>query len=268
MSQPNYYGIIPANVRYHKDLTSLEKFLYCEFTALSNVNGYSNARNEYFAKLYNKDKATISRAISHLEELEFIKIEYDRQGARVVKRRIYPLDIKNTNDKIVNGTETTNDKNVTREQEKLLLTIDKIVKENNSSYEDIIKLIIVSFKKERKEKKDFDIQLQLLAEFGFDKIVASAIESWLIYKKEKQQVYKESGFKTLLNKFKKWQEEFGNDYIIDAIESSMSNNYTGVFPQNKTNNKKLPQQNFEHRHYKKEDFENVLDDLDNPDFEI
>ena len=268
MAQPNYYGIIPANVRYHKELTSLEKFLYCEFTALSNMNGYCSAGNEYFAKLYNKDKATISRSISHLEELKLICIEYDRRGARVVKRRIYPLDIKTTNDKIVNGTETTNDKNITREQEKMLLTIDKIVKENNSSYEDIIKLIIVSFKKEKKERKDIDIQLQMLAEFGFDKIVSSSIENWLIYKKEKQQTYKASGFKTLLNKLKKWIDEFGNNYVLDAIESSMSNNYTGIFPENKNNSKKLPQQNFEQRHYTKEDFENMIDSLDNPDLEI
>lgn len=239
MTNPNYYGIIPANVRYHKELTSLEKFLYCEFTALSNLNGFCSAGNEYFAKLYDKDKATISRAISHLEELKLICIEYEKQGARVTRRRIYPLDIKTTSDKIVNGTETTVDKNITREQEKLLLTIDKIVKENNSSYEDIIKLIIVSIRKDKKECDEWEKQIQLIQQVGFGERVSAAIRAWLIYKKEKRQTYKDTGLKTLLNKLCKWNKEFGDQYVIDAIESSIASNYTGIFPakENKQNQK-------------------------------
>lgn len=231
MNQPNYYAIIPANVRYNPDLSYLEKFLYCEFTALSNLNGYCSAKNKYFASLYEKDEKTISRSISRLEELGFIYIEYDKVGARITQRRIYPLDIKTTSDKIVNGTETTGDKNITREQEKLLFTVDKIVTDNNSSYEDIIKLIIVSFKKENKERKIEDDVIALFPELNQD--VVKSIHDWLLFKKEKHQTYKETGLKTLLNKILKWQKDFGSQYIIDAIEDSISHNYSGIFPAKK-----------------------------------
>lgn len=252
MSNPNYYAIIPANVRYNKDLSYLEKFLYCECTALSNVQGYCNASNEYFAKLYDKDRATISRAISTLQELGFIHIEYERSGARVTKRKIYPLDIKSTNDVIVNCTEIANDKNVTREQEKLLLTIDKIVKENNVNYNYILNNIIKMFSSS-KEKS-------IISSFGFTTNCINAIEEWLQFKKEKNQTYKSKGLETLCQKLYKMQKENGEQYLINAINHSMANNYAGVFAESKfksNSNNKKPEQ----RQYTKEQLNNVYDDV-------
>ena len=46
---PNYFGILPANVRYDKRLKPMEKILYTEITALANKKGYCYATNSYFA---------------------------------------------------------------------------------------------------------------------------------------------------------------------------------------------------------------------------
>lgn len=226
MDTPNYYAIIPANVRYNKNLPYLEKFLYCEFTALSNLNGYCMAKNKYFAELYEKDEKTISRAISHLEEMGFIHIEYEKVGARITKRKIYPLDIKTTSDKIVNGTETTSDKNITREQQKLLSTIDKIVTDNNSSYKYIINLIMLSFNKD----KGIEQNKSLILEYFNNKAIVDAIEKWIKFKAEKKQSYKETGLKGLLTKLKKDANNNGEQYVIDCIEWSISQNYSGIYP--------------------------------------
>ena len=43
--QPNYYSIIPAHVRYDKELKPMEVIMYGELTALSNKYGYSYASN-------------------------------------------------------------------------------------------------------------------------------------------------------------------------------------------------------------------------------
>lgn len=228
MNSPNYYAIIPANVRYNKELTFLEKFLYCEFTALSNVDGYCFAKNKYFANLYDKDEKTISRAISHLEELGYINIEYERSGAKITKRKISISMVKTTSDKIVNGTETTGDKNITREQEKFLLASDKIVTDNNVTYDYLLSLIMYNLPKEQKE---------LIKEYNFDKRVEDKIYAWLQYKKEKKQAYKQSGLRMLLNDINKHCTNDGVENVVDSIENCIKNNYAGLFflkPTNKS----------------------------------
>ena len=75
--KPNYYSIIPANVRYDDELNANAKLLYSEVTALSNKNGYCLATNEYFAKLYNVSPRTITEWIRKLEEKGYIKSEIE-----------------------------------------------------------------------------------------------------------------------------------------------------------------------------------------------
>lgn len=70
---PNYYAIIPADVRYCKELPNGAKLLYGEITALSNAKRRCNARNKYFAELYGVDVGTIQNWIHLLEEHGFIE---------------------------------------------------------------------------------------------------------------------------------------------------------------------------------------------------
>lgn len=67
--QINYYAIIPATIRYNKELKFAERLLYGEITALTNKKGYCFATNRYFSELYNVTVETISRWISHLKKL-------------------------------------------------------------------------------------------------------------------------------------------------------------------------------------------------------
>ena len=119
MNNPNYYAILTSEVRYCPDLSAQEKLLFAEITALTSKDGVCFAGNKYFADLYNLSSVTISRQISNLEKLGFIKIEYEKSGAKVKKRFI-------TINKNVNGKAQTVNKNVNR-------TINKNVKENNTS---------------------------------------------------------------------------------------------------------------------------------------
>ncbi len=72
MQKPNYYAIIPAEVRYSKKLTPNAKLLYAEITALSNKDNVCWASNKYFSNLYNVSTVTISRWISSLVKNNFI----------------------------------------------------------------------------------------------------------------------------------------------------------------------------------------------------
>lgn len=90
MEQPNYYAVIPAEVRYDTELKANEKLLYGEISALANKNGYCNATNTYFSDLYSKHKDTISEWIGNLIKKGYIKTEMERDClGRVKERRIF-----------------------------------------------------------------------------------------------------------------------------------------------------------------------------------
>lgn len=91
MEQPSYYAILTASVRYDNRLTDSEKILYAEITALSNKYGYCSASNNYFAKLYEVSKRTISTRINNLKKLNYLKIELELNGKEVKKRKMYPI---------------------------------------------------------------------------------------------------------------------------------------------------------------------------------
>lgn len=101
---PNYYAVIPANVRYCDKLKPNAKLLYGELTALTNKEGYCWASNQYFADLYNVGASAVSRWFSQLKKYGFIKVEiinnkghYDRkvwiveQAAPLCKKRKGPV---------------------------------------------------------------------------------------------------------------------------------------------------------------------------------
>ncbi|MDU4658725.1 MAG: helix-turn-helix domain-containing protein [Clostridium butyricum] len=84
-----YYAVIPADVRYNKNLKDKAKLLYGELTALANEKGYCWASNSYFAKLYEVSKSTISRLIKNLNEEGYINVELVYEGKEIVGRKIY-----------------------------------------------------------------------------------------------------------------------------------------------------------------------------------
>lgn len=91
---PGYYAVIPASVRYCSELKFAERLLYGEITSLLTKEGYCFATNRYFADLFNVITGTVSRWISHLEKLGFIKIELIRNDKKqIIQRRIYITDI-------------------------------------------------------------------------------------------------------------------------------------------------------------------------------
>lgn len=71
METPNYYAIIPAEVRY-SNIKANAKLLYWEITALTNKTGECYASNRYFADLYNVSEKQVSLWIRELMDNWFI----------------------------------------------------------------------------------------------------------------------------------------------------------------------------------------------------
>ena len=91
--KPNYYAIIPSDVRY-SNLKPNAKLLYGEITALSNKLGYCFASNSYFAELYGVSKNTVSRWITELKKSGFITIQIERNSNKEITKRIIGIDKK------------------------------------------------------------------------------------------------------------------------------------------------------------------------------
>lgn len=90
MDFKGYYSVIPANVRYDKDLTPNSKLLYAEITSLCNEYGYCWASNSYFANLYGVTTVSISKWIKSLAEKGYIEteIEYKKDSKEILNRYI------------------------------------------------------------------------------------------------------------------------------------------------------------------------------------
>ena len=161
MDKPNYYAVIPAEVRYSKKLTPNSKLLYAEITALSQKDGSCWASNKYFSKLYNVSTVTISRWVSSLVENNFINREIVyKKGTKEIDKRYLQLCNGGIN-KNVNAP------------------INKNVKDNNTSINNTS--INIS-----NRRKDFVLNVM---SFDYDKnILNSFVDYWTEPNKSKTKM--------------------------------------------------------------------------------
>ena len=163
--KPNYYAIIPANVRY-STLRPNAKLLYGEITALSNKVGYCFASNSYFAELYNVNKNTVSRWLGDLKRLGFINIIIERdKNNQIIKRTLAIVKKDNSpiDEKVkVNNTSINNTSNNIYIKEKFVaevMTFDY----PKEMLEDFINYWTEGKRKMRFQKQaTFEIKLRLL----------------------------------------------------------------------------------------------------------
>lgn len=120
--QKAYYAIIPANVRYDKDLVPNAKLLYGEITALCNEKGYCWATNQYFAELYNVSDRTIKNWISQLVDKGYIQrsVKY-REGTKEIEQRKLFIGSENNFTTIGNYVPDPKENNFTTPSEKNFL---------------------------------------------------------------------------------------------------------------------------------------------------
>ena len=148
---PNYFGILPANVRYDKRLKPMEKILYTEITALANIKGYCYATNSYFANLYDVHKNTAGTWINNLERLGYIKskIIYEAGTKNIKERRLFLF--KHINESI----DTYQQKDCDPINKKMDTPINENIEDNNTRYNNIIEYNYI-YKSEKFQKTFLD----------------------------------------------------------------------------------------------------------------
>ena len=139
--QPSYYAVLTPEVRYSKVLKPMEKLMYAEITALTNMNGQCWATNRYFAELYGVDKVTVSNWIANLVKQGFItrKIQY-KEGTKQIEKRF--ISLTDLGAKLMNqdisgvliSSHPINEKVNRGSNEKDKRGINKKAKDNNTSF--------------------------------------------------------------------------------------------------------------------------------------
>lgn len=134
---PSYYAIITADVRYHERLSDSEKLLFAELTALSSKWGYATASNAYLAKLFHTSERTISRRISNLAAEGFVKIELEREGNKMVQRKIIVITDPSERSEMARKDDDKaldkNDNDKFDNDKTVIEPVDKIVNDKNGN---------------------------------------------------------------------------------------------------------------------------------------
>ena len=223
METPNYYAIIPACVRYDKELKANEKLLYGEITALANCNGYCYASNSYFAELYSTSKLSITRWISNLNKKGYIRVEmiYEEGTKNIKERRLYINDLsskmnipifKNDDTPIIKNDDTP---------------IIKNDEDNNTS---INNTSINNKKNIKKKDREF---LEVIESYTTNDNLVKTLVDYIDHRKEIKSPMTLRAFKMILNKLDKFTSL--DTEKIEILNQSIENGWKGIFELKKNN---------------------------------
>lgn len=79
-----------------------------------------------------------------------------------------------------------------------------------------------------KAKTAFALLNELAPEYGLSATLKDKLREWLEYKKERHEGYKPQGLKALVAMAKKNADDYGEQKVLDLIDSAMANRYMGI----------------------------------------
>lgn len=212
--------------------------------------GYQKGfRNEYFyreqSKILDDTTLTAYALRSSIKILQGLGvIEYEKRG--MPAKYYYKVNVENL-ERVIDFRKSRVNENANSRDYK---TVNSCVNENNSTYKN-------NDKNENKNNNKADYAA-LVNEYFENDAVKSAINTWLDYKKENRQSYKPTGLKVLLARLKRDADNFGEQYVINEIEHSISNRYSGIFAKKEYQTQK--KQEFQKHNYSKQ----LLADVETP----
>ena len=217
-----YYAIIPANVRYDKDIPANAKLLYGEITALCNDKGYCWASNGYFSDLYGVSKVTVSRWIKALSDKGYIstEIEFKENSKEVLRRYITIAETPiNKNDEgyyqnCIGGV----NKNVKT-------PINKNVKENNTNINNTSNNTIDKERKKGKKQTNYD---SIIDESIQDETVKQELYEFIKMRKLIKKPMTDKALKILISKLKRLSSIPAEQ--VQILDNSIENNWRSVYP--------------------------------------
>ena len=130
------WAILPAKVRYDKQLSPNAKLLYAEIAAKVNTEGYCYAHNATLARAMDLSEGQITRLVKLLSLTGYIRVDLDNERVNRDRRRIYLTSkpyIFEEEDSPCKNVEATDSpcKNVETAPAKMRGPIENSITENN-----------------------------------------------------------------------------------------------------------------------------------------
>ena len=94
-----YFIGVPRIILNDQTCSSTDKLIYGMINSLSNNKEYCYASNGYFAKELGLTTKTVSKSLSKLKELNYIKIDYSKTGRKII---LNPSIVSSENSKVSN----------------------------------------------------------------------------------------------------------------------------------------------------------------------
>lgn len=216
--KPNYFAVIPANVRYDEELKLGEKMMYGEITSLTYKTGECWASNNYFANLYKVTPQAISKWIKALEHHNYITISYEKEGKLIIKRiiKLVSTGIDRVSTEVEGGINSS----LEGYQHRIKENTTSI---NTTSINNKRKYIKEKYGTYGRVKLTTDEYLRLVNEFG-EEFIKQQIELLDEYVESNNNKNKYSNFNLVLRKsirenwFKKNNKKGGSSSFLDTMK--------------------------------------------------
>lgn len=217
MSERDFKGVwIPKEIWLNKELTMIEKVILTEIDSLDNEN-HCIASNEYFAEFCNCGVATVTRAIKHLKDLNYIReVAYDGRHRKL--SLIKMISQTNQNDESASSKRLTNNIDNNTSSKKDITII------NNSNTDDFFGKI--KNKKKSLYEKCYDHILEFTNNVG---LIEALTEYLKIRLQMKEKPLYEGTWKGMLNKLAKMDNQ------IEVVNTSIERGWASFFEQKSYN---------------------------------
>jgi hypothetical protein len=209
----NCYSVIPADVKYDRDLTFFEIVLYGEISSLISATGECWASNQYFADLFNMKPNTISISISKLVEKGYVSIQIKNGNGRIIKIK---GGIEKNQRVVLKKSNHPFEKNESYNKENSLNINNTPTNPKTSPKKDNLPLKA----KQKKPEQQAEIELPSFIE-------KETWDDWVKYRKEIKHPLKPTTIRYQFKQLAEWVQK-GYD-ANDIIKTSIINSWQGLF---------------------------------------
>jgi len=206
---PSYYSIVPSSVRYDNELSSSEKLLYSEISALVNMNGTCFASNGYFARLYEVSERTVTRWITSLKDRGHIKVIKSDEHERIIELSWVDKNVYGGRQKCPRGV----DKNVGHNTIENNTTTTRVRKSISTKGDSMVDMI------------SSDLAFKSLSSLKGIKVSLGQFEA---HRSEIRKPMTNQARKVMLGKLVKYQEQGYN--VVEMLDTAVERGWLSVYP--------------------------------------